>query len=150
MSWLLIKAVGFYLTLGSPCIWKAAIIFEKNHSKTPLFRPSQGIRAIGGIQAFSGMCMECIHLYTAHPELTASVQILIPSEEQEPGSLWLCREDAYGLKEFGKLGAWVPAFSHLERRQPREFYPVAQRPGHHLSLVCRNRHREQRVTDSHG
>lgn len=61
MSWLLIETVGFSLTLGSLCIWKAATFLEKIHSKTPSFRTGQEISAIRKIKAFSVTYMEYPH-----------------------------------------------------------------------------------------
>lgn len=57
-------------------------------------------------------------LYTAQPLLTASVQILNPSEEQEPGAWRLFGEGAYwieGVQKAGCLGSL--AFSLIQREE---------------------------------
>lgn len=61
MSWLLIETVGFSLTLGSPCIWKAATILGENSQQDSLFQNRPGDKTYQENQGL--FC----HIYGIHP-----------------------------------------------------------------------------------
>ena len=67
------------------------------------------------------------HTVLTH-SLLAAVHILIPRFSVE-----------LRLEEVRKQSAWGPL--HLDRHEPMDLCPVAQHPGHHIGLGCRNRYK---------
>ena len=84
------------------------------------------IRAVWGNQVLSGT-------YTQNAPTTYGTYPLTAGFSPHSDSQAFCD---FRLEEVRKQSSWGPL--HLNRHEPMDLYPVAQHPGHHIGLGCRN------------